>query len=325
MRRIISALFLALLSACGGAPAPPAESAAPALRKVRLALNWFPEVEHGGFYEAQRRGYYKDAGLDVEILPGGPNAPVAQRLGTGDVAFGVDNGDKVLFGRSSGAGVVALLAPIQTSPHCIMVHESAGFISLEQIRNVKLALAANVAFGAWLKAKAPLDGVEIVPYTGNIALFLKDKKFAQQGYAFSEPLIARRQGSDPRFFLLAEIGFNPYSSILVAQEKTLQSDPALVDAMVAATRKGWQAYIDSPLATNRHIHEINPEMDLDILDEGALLMRSFVLTEDAQKNGLGSMTLERWKTLVDQMTEVGLLKPGAVKPEECFRPTTPKP
>ena len=59
--------------------------------RVRLALNWFPEAEHGGFYAAQVHGFYAEKNIEVEILGGGPDAPVIQRVATGGVEFGVTN------------------------------------------------------------------------------------------------------------------------------------------------------------------------------------------------------------------------------------------
>ncbi len=68
--------------------------------KVKLLLNWYPEAEHGGYYAALVRGYYREAGLDVEILAGVPNTPVIQEVAREQVTFGVDNADKVLLARA---------------------------------------------------------------------------------------------------------------------------------------------------------------------------------------------------------------------------------
>ena len=68
--------------------------------RVQLALNWFPEAEHGGYYAALVHGYYADEGFDVEIIPGGPGAPVIQEVVVGRVGFGVVNADQILLGRA---------------------------------------------------------------------------------------------------------------------------------------------------------------------------------------------------------------------------------
>src|SRR5690348_16914722 len=83
---------------------------------VTLQLNWFPEAEHGGYYAALVHGYYRDAGLDVKILPGEPNSPVVQQVARGMVDFGVVNADNIIFGRAQQAPIVAVMAPLQISP-----------------------------------------------------------------------------------------------------------------------------------------------------------------------------------------------------------------
>lgn len=318
--RHLAFLSLLLILSCGQQAPPKSE---PGPQKIRLALNWFPECEHGGYYEALRRGFYAGEGLDVEILPGGPSAPVVQRIATGDVTFGVENADKVIFGRAQGANVRAVFAPIQISPHCIIVHANSGISSLAALRDVSLALSPNAAFAAYLKKKLPMPGVEIIPYAGNVARFLTDPKHAQQGYAFSEPLIAKKSGGDPRVFLIADpppmgVGFNPYSSLLIADESVVNNQPDLVAKMAKASRRGWEEYLKNPDATNRHINSLNPGMELDILAEGVDILRSMVWTAEARDSGLGVMTSERWQTLIHQMEEAGVLQADAVLPNETF-------
>jgi NitT/TauT family transport system substrate-binding protein len=277
---------------------------------VQLALNWFPEAEHGGFYAAQVHGLYAAAGLEVTILPGGPAAPVVQQVARGDVEFGVTNADNVLFGRAQQAPIVAVFAPLQDSPRCILVHESCGIESLEQLRDVTLAMSSGAAFAQFLQHRLPLVGVTVVPYSGDVAPFLLDERFACQGYVFSEPFVARQQGGDPRVLMVSELGFNPYTSVLIASEETIRERPDLVRRMVQASRAGWQRYLESPAETNREIHQLNAKMELDVLEFGAEALRPLVLGDDDDPAAIGRMTRERWQALHDQLVESGQLEPG---------------
>lgn len=279
------------------------------LTDVTLGLNWFPEVEHGGYYAALVHGYYAQAGLRVKIVPGGrPGVPVVvSQVALGRTRFGVANADNILAARAQQAPVVALMAPLQTSPRCLMVHESSGIRRFADLRNMKIAMSSGAAFSHYLRKKVPLPGVTVVPYSGTVALFLHDKNYAQQGYVFSEPYIAKQKGGDPKVLLLADIGFNPYTSLLFTNEHTLKRDHDLACRMVAASIRGWQHYIESPDQTNAYIERLNRQMTADILAYGAKAIRPLVITLDVPSQRLGSMSRERWQTLADQLIECGQL------------------
>ncbi len=286
--------------------------------KVKLALNWFPEAEHGGFYAALVHGYYREAGLDVEIIPGGPSAPVIQQVATGRNEFGVYNADGLLLARAQDAPVVALFAPLQTSPRCLMVHQSTGITGFEQLTNMTLAMNNSQPFYHYLKMQVPLSGVTVVPYQGSVAAFLLDERFGQQAYVFSEPYLAQKQGAKPQVLLVADLGFNPYTSLLITSEALSKNQPDVARRMVAASQRGWERYLKDAADSHRRIRELNPEMDLDVLDYGVKAIAPLVLTDSARLNGLGHMSLDRWQELTNQLVASEQLSPGAVEPGDAF-------
>src|ERR1700722_13778854 len=97
--------------------------------KIRLALNWKPEPEFGGFYATD----YPKRGLAVEILPGGAGTPTVQMIGAGSAEFGLVQGDEILLARARGNDVVALFAVYQQSPIGIMVHASRKLESIGDV------------------------------------------------------------------------------------------------------------------------------------------------------------------------------------------------
>lgn len=307
---------------CGGAPsgaeAARAGAARPAPIKVELQLNWFPEAEHGGYFAALVHGFYREEGLEVAILRGGPDTPVIPQVARGRIPFGVSNADSLLLARAQEADVVALLAPLQQSPRCIMVHAASGIERLEDLRGVTLAMSEASAFSHFLRRRLPLVDVQIVPYPGNIARFLDDPRYAQQGYVFSEPYLAKRAGAEPRALMVSDLGFNPYTSVLFARRGLIAEQPDLVRRMVRASARGWQRYLDDPEETNRYIRSLNEAMELDVLAYGVEALRPLVLDETARANGLGTMRLARWRELEAQLIEAGQLKPGAAGVERAF-------
>jgi NitT/TauT family transport system substrate-binding protein len=320
--------LLCLLAGCGGSdatvPKEGAATAAPGTEKdagaihVELALNWFPEAEHGGYFAALVHGYYRDAGIDVKIIPGNASSAVLQRVARKQVAFGIENADRILAGRAQQADVVALFAPIQKSPRGIMVHADSGFEKIADISNVTLAVNSGASWVQYLKARVSLTNVRFVPYSGSVAQFLVDPKYAQQAYVFSEPYVAREKGAAAKCLLVADSGYNPYTSVLITNSETLGYQPELVAKFVAASRKGWQTYLERPEETNRYVHEANPEMTLGILDFGVKSLRPLCLDGLPGPSAIGRMTPERWKTLAGQLEEIETIKRGAVEPEAAF-------
>jgi NitT/TauT family transport system substrate-binding protein len=332
-RKVLFALLFALAATAGcgksGSTQPPVanvrsgahdggERSDPTLTEVTLQLNWFPEAEHGGYYAALVHGYYKEAGLDVEILAGGPETPVVQQVARRSVTFGVVNADNVLFGRAQQAPIVAVLAPLQISPRCLIVHKSSRIRDFDDLKDMTIAMSSSNAFSHYLRYKLPLPGVKIVPYPGNVAQFLINKDYAQQGYVFSEPFVARKEGGDPKVLMLSDLGFNPYTSMLCTHEDQANDHPEIVRKMVAASIRGWQKYIESPEKANERIHQENPEMDLDILAYGAETLIPLVLNDVAEQQGIGTMSTARWQTLADQLVESEQLKRREVHVDKAF-------
>ena len=308
---------------CGGVDPRPADSGAGSpdggeLRPVKLQLNWYPEAEHGGYYAAQVHGCFRDAGLDVEIRPGGPSVPVLPQVASGRVAFGLANAHQILLARAQQADVVAVMAPIQDSPRCIMVHADSGIQRLEELRDLTLAMNVSSAFSLFVQARLPLEGVRIVPYSGNVALFLRDQRMAQQAYVFSEPYVARQQGADPRCLMVSQLGFNPYTSVLVTRGDALQDDSDLVRRMVAACVRGWQIYLEDPARTNAEIAGLSGEMDPASLEFGAQQLRELCLPDGMPAASLGQMTGSRWQRLAEQLQEVDALPTEASETDRAF-------
>ena len=288
---------------------------------VTLALNWFPEAEHGGFYAALVHGYFAEEGLNVTIRPGGPGVPVLSDVASGRVEFGVDNADKLLLLRVQQADVVAVMAPIQDSPRCIMVHKSAGIAKLADLagrKPFKLAMSAGQPFAQFLMKKINLDAAQVVPYPGNVVEFLLELKYGQQAYSFSEPFDAERQGGDPVCLMLSELGFNTYTSLLITRGELVEKQPELVARITRASIRGWKKYLAEPDEANKHIHEQNSQMGLDVLAFGVQALKPLCLPKDFAEERLGEMTAERWHSLTSQMTEIGSLPKDFAKPDAAF-------
>lgn len=316
----IFVLSLALVCAVAGCAkksepsAGKADANAPSLVPARLALDWVPEPEFGGFYAGRESGAFQRHGIKLEIQGGGAGVPVLQMVATGRADFGTVGADELLTARARGADLVALFAVFQTSPQGIMVHASRKLQKLEDaFHSGTLALETGKAYAAYLKKQFAWDGVKVVPYDGGVAHFLSDTNFGQQCYVTSEPIAARQKGADPAVFLIADAGFNPYATVVVTRRELLQKNPGLVKQFVLATREGWQQYLDQPEATNALLAKLNSALDAATLGAAAAAQKPLIETEDTKQHGLGSMQQARWQTLADQLLDLKFLdKPASI-------------
>ena len=279
--------------------------------KLRLALNWKPDPEFGGFYAAD----FAKSGLDVELLPGGSGTPTVQMIGAGSAEFGIIQADELLLARARGNDVVALFAAFQNSPVGIMAHASRKAETLgDLLKSGTLAIESGLPFARLLKKKYGFDKVKIVPSPGgDLTTFLNDENFAQQCFVTAEPLQAKRKGVAVKVFPVSDIGYNPYTTVMAASGDFIRQNPDVVKKMVAAVREGWRMYLDNPALANAKMHSLNPSMELTSFAEIAEAQKPLL---EAQP--LGKMTAERWSTLAAQLLELGDI-PKAPAAEECFR------
>jgi NitT/TauT family transport system substrate-binding protein len=268
---------------------------------------------------AKDKGIFAKHGLDVDIRPGGENAPVAQELVTGRVQFAIGNADDVLLFRQQGADIVALLAPIQHTPRCVMVRADSGIDSLSKLKGLTLQANRGQAFLSFMEARGMLDGVQVVPYPGSVARFVADEQTAIQAYNFSEPYLAEQKGVPATALMLSEIGFDPYASCLLSSGAYVQEHRAIAQRMVQACREGWQKYLQSPTETNAAIQKLNPErMTAEALAYGAAQLKPLCTPVPYETNEIGAMSLDRWQTLVDQFIELKLVTPDKVKASDTY-------
>jgi NitT/TauT family transport system substrate-binding protein len=305
-RQFLPVLPAALLAACSKSP-----------QKIRLALDWKPEPEFGGFYAAP----YAANGLDVEILPGGAGTPTVQMVGAGSAEFGLVQADELILARSRGNDVVGLFAVFQDNPLALMAHASQKFTSIDDIfkKGATLAIQKGLPYAQLLEKRYSFSKVKVVPSPGgDVSAFLRDPKFVQQVFVTSEFLTAKRQGADAQVFPISLIGFNPYSGVVATSGDYLRKNPETAKAIVAAMRAGWRVYLDNPAPINQHMNMLNPSMSVDGFAESAEAQKPLIENDEARKSGLGTMSRERWATLIAQLKDLGDIQ-QAPAPEECFK------
>lgn len=299
-------------SAAGASSSPGASTAAGAssgaeLTKITQVTNWFAQPEHGGQYAALAKGYYKDAGLDMTIQPGGPGVSATQIVASGQAEFGMGQADEILLARQNGIPLVAVAAIFQKNPQGVMFHKGK-LKDLSELNGHKMYVGSGSAFWEYLKKAYKLDQVQEMKYTGSLANFVAEPDSATQIYVTSEPYTMQQQGVDVDYFLNYDLGYKQYGNILFTTEDYLKKHPDIVKAYVEASVKGWNYYKDNSDEINKVLKESNPDLKLEAMAYGAKAEEPLIFGGDAETNGVGFMSKDIWEGLQKQLVDLGILK-----------------
>jgi NitT/TauT family transport system substrate-binding protein len=285
------------------------------LDKVTFATNWVAEAEHGGFYQALADGTYRKYGLDVTILPGGPNVNHRLLLPVGKIEFYMSANPLQAFDAvAQNIPTVAIAASFQKDPQVLLAHPDQGINRFGDLKQLTLFISKEglATYFQWMKREFGFREEQVKPYTFNPQPFLADKRSAMQGYVTSEPYAVEQAGKfKPKIFLLANEGFESYSTLIETRRELVDKNPTMVQRFVDASAVGWYNYLyRDNKAANALIKRHNPEMTDGLLAYSLTAMKQFGIVDsgDAGKLGIGAMTDARMKRFFEQMVRAGVVK-----------------
>jgi len=315
-----ASLFLAAM--LGLLPAAPA--AAQTLDKVSFGTNWLAEAEHGGHYQALADGTYRKYGLDVTIVPGGPNVNNRILLPVGKLDFYMSANTLQGFDAvEQNIPTLAVAAMFQKEPQILMAHPGQGIDTFEDLKKLTLFISQEglASYFQWLKADFGFSESQVKPYTSNPQPFLADKRSAMQGYVTSEPYAIEKVGGfKPKIFLIADQGFNSYSTLIETRRDLVDKKPDIVQRFVDASIIGWYNYLyGDNRAANALIKKQNPEMTDGLLAYSIAKLKEYGIVDsgDALTLGIGAMTDARMKSFYDKMVRAGVVK-RSVDPAKSY-------
>ncbi|WP_442951898.1 ABC transporter substrate-binding protein [Paenibacillus sp. A14] len=315
----VCALLLAL-TACGQNAGKTAKTGSAASgpntaekpRDVKIVLDWSPNTNHTGLYVAKEQGYYKEEGLNVDIvLPGagGADAMVA----SGEVPFGVSVQENVTQGRIQGVPLVSIAAVIQ--------HNTSGFAAPAD-KGIKTPKDfEGKAYGGWgspveeavMKSIMDQSGADVgkVKFVnmGEADYFTavkRDIDFAWIFYAWTG-IEAELRGEplDMQYVKDYSEQLDYYTPVIVTNEKTISDDPELVKAFMRATSKGYRYAIEHPEESAEMLLKAVPDLDKDLVVASQKWL-SPKYQEDAAR--WGEQKKEVWQNYSDWMQKFGLLE-----------------
>ena len=311
----LSGIFFLAMMAFGCGPGAK-EASKSGLTKVILQADWYPQPEHGGFYTALVKGYYKEEGLDVSIQPGSPYLTPEQQVAIGAAQFGMSSSDHTLESVAAGQPLIAIAATMQRDPQGIMVRKDSPILSFADLNAHTVAIKPGSTWFAFLVKKYQLNGVHEIPATMSVANFVADPQYIQQAFATSEPFFARQAGIETRLLLTSEAGYDPYRVMFTTRDY-LKNHPDLAEKFVRASLRGWRDYLNDPTAAHTTIAKLNPALSPEWMKFTWQALRDghFVAGDDPGGAELGQMKAERWSAMYKQLVELKVI-------DKTFEPST---
>jgi NitT/TauT family transport system substrate-binding protein len=306
--RTLTAALVALVAAL-------APARGETLDKVSFGTNWVAEAEHGGFFQAVADGTYKKYGLDVTIVPGGPNSNNRMLLIAGKLDFFMSANTLQSFDAvTNKVPLVTVAAVFQKDPQVFLTHPEVKISKLEDLKPLTLLVSKEgvASYFQWLKSEYGFSESKVKPYTFNSQPFIVNKQSAMQGYVTSEPYaVEKAAGFKPNVVLLADYGFNAYSTLIETRTEIVDKKPDLVQRFVDASIIGWYNYLyGDNTPGNAMIKKLNPEMTDELLKYSIAKMKQYGIVDsgDTLKDGIGAMNDARVASFFDKMVRAGVVR-----------------
>ena len=300
-----------LLTACGRpAPAVAATPGGPPA-KITVQLDWVAEPEHGAFYTAEAMGYFRDEGLEVTLVQGGPNTYVLNKIAAGQVQLGQSDSTTVLVAIQNGAPLLNVAAIFQHDPSVFMMQEACPVKSWADLQGRSVMARPEWAFLPYLRKKYAID-FQVTPQNFNFARLAVDANFIQQGYYTADPYYVVRQGVKLKYLYCWDSGFDAYTTLVTSRAFAHDHGPEL-RGVLRALHRGWQYYLEQDAGPAHAVMlKINPKVTADYLDWSRGQIIAAKLARNAEADYL-AITPERYQHQISQLEDLGILAPNRLK------------
>ena len=273
-----------------------------------MHLDWHPQTEYGGYYQAIERGLYREAGLDVEIISGGPGVPFKETVALERAEIGCTDGNDVIVAISRGVPLVIVAAEMQRNPQGIIFHQAYPLETFNDLQGRLFMAGPQSAWVEYLKRQYSIS-FDQLPLTADLTSFLADPTMVRQCFVTQEPYFAERQGAKVGTLLIADSGYVPYRVIYTSRDY-LARKPEVVRAFVAATVRGFDELMHGdPAPAFAALAKANAMMTPDVMaySRDAMSRLRLVQGDPARGERTGQITRERLARQIDILQSLGQL------------------
>ncbi|MEI7606836.1 MAG: diguanylate cyclase [Rhodospirillaceae bacterium] len=298
-------------------PPEPALAADPP-RHVRIQLKWTHQFQFAGYYAAVEKGWFREAGLDVDLVAGGPAIDPAKVVATGGAQFGVGN-SSLIIDRDRGMPLVAVAAVFQHSPFILLARRTAKLNTPRDLvgRTVMVEEHASELIAYLKREGVALGQINVVPHGGSpLVLAPGGGVDALTAYSTTEPYDLIRSDIPFQEFSPRSVGIDYYGDTLFTTQEMAARSPELVRAVRAVTLRGWiYALEHSDEVIELILSRYNPGLDRRKLEFEAEEIRRLMLFDVVD---VGYMSTARWHHIAEGFAAAGLLKSAAIPADFLF-------
>ena len=304
MKRVISIAALMAAALVAGPATPPA---AQPMQKVTFALNWFAVGDHAAYWVALDKGYYKAKGLDVDLQNSKGSGDSIAKVDTGRADIGLADSAVVIASVGRGTKVKVVGMVFDKSPLNIWSRREAPITHPKQLEGKTIGAPPGDGQRQVFPAFAKLHGVDQSKVTwvniepaAKVAAIAEKRVDSVADYTTGLPFYEKAMGKGNAVMMpWADHGFDMYSMSIMASEKTMTGNPALLRAFLEASYMGWRDVMDNPKSALEIFKKRVPEIDLSIIEPNMMMGLELMKTERYAKNGIGWMEEKKMCASVD--------------------------
>lgn len=290
--------------------------------RITLQLKWTHQFQFAGYYAALEQGYFRDANLDVTIVPGGPAVNIVDEVVSGRADVGIAN-SSVVLDRAAGKPIVVLGVVYQHSPLALLVRADRLTDSIHTLRGRTLMIEPHSGdlLAMLQHERVPLDQLTIVPHPGNLDGLIRGEADAISTYLTDASFVADRVDFRTFIFTPRAYGIDFYGDTFFTREDIARGRPDLARRFREATIRGWEyAFQHQDEVIDLILEKYPAGKSRHHLTFEAERSRELILPDLIQP---GYMRRERWEHIVDTYVNLGMLAARPSLDELLFEPHAP--
>lgn len=288
---------------------------------IKVRLLWLNQAQFAGIYSAKEEGFFKQSGLDVSIIPGGPGINPVRMVASGSAEqIGVCSGIDIIMAREKGIPVRALAVVVRKNPTSFFAKSNSGISTVKDFVGKKIGVKIGFELEYYLTAMLKNGGVdeasiERVPIQFDLTPFFSGDIDVWCGYRINEPNIVRAKNIEVVEILPSDYGVNVVGDVIFTSESFYKDNPDICRRFVDNVWKGWQFAKANREKAIKHTMKYNPKGDST--HEAAMLNSIIPLIFVKDRISLFDQNFEIWQTMIDFLKEYNVIE-KRINPSDCF-------